>query len=453
MSKTELAKLELELMGASPATFATGTSQGRWTIARHLKLLNQAIMETLTGMDGIRRLIVTMPPRHGKSLLCSQYLPAWYLGPFPEHRVMLASYEASFAAQWGRKSRNVLEEHGRNVFGVQVAMSPSAADHWDLAGHGGGMQTAGVGGPLTGKGANLLIVDDPVKNHEEAASETMRTKAWEWWTSTAYTRLEPSGVAIVIQTRWHQDDLAGKLVANMEQGGEPWRVMNLPAIADDGSALWPERFPLDELLKIKQTLGSYFWSALYQQRPTPPEGGKFKREWFKTVPELPAGVRKAVRYWDKAGTEGGGDYSAGCLIAELDGVFYVVDMARGQWSDLQRERMIEQSAQRDKLRFGNISTWVEQEPGSGGKDSAAATIRRLAGHAIRADKVTGPKEVRAAPFAAQAEAGNVRLVAGPWKGAFLDEVSMFPHGRFDDQVDAASGAFNKLTNKRRILVA
>jgi len=402
--------------------------------------------------DGIYLVGPELIPTHN-SELCSKYLPAWYLGTHPDHRVILASYEASFAAEWGRKARTVLEGHGRGVFGIQVAKTPSAADHWDLAGHAGGMQTAGVGGPITGKGANLLIVDDEIKNAEAAASETMRKKAWEWWTSTAYTRLEPEGVAIVIQTRWHQDDLAGKLLADMEQGGERWRVVNFPAISDDGNALWPERYPLDRLREIQRTLGSYQWSALYQQRPTPPEGGKFKREWFPTVPSLPEGARKAVRYWDKAGTEGGGDYSAGCLIVEHKGLYYVADMCRGQWSDLQRENMIQQCAERDRHRFGRITTWVEQEPGSGGKDSAMATIRRLAGHSVWADKVSGDKELRAGPFAAQGEAGNVRLLRGPWNAAYLDEICMFPNGTYDDQVDSSSGAFNKLTTRGRLMVS
>lgn len=430
-----------------------GTSAGRWKMATHLKLLNQAILDTLAGVDRIRRLIVTMPPRHGKSELCSKYLPPWYLGTHPDHRVILASYEASFAAEWGRKARTVLEEHGPRFFGIRVAKSPSAADHWNVAGHAGGMQTAGVMGPITGKGANLLIIDDPIKNAEEAASETMRAKAWEWWRSTAYTRLEPAGAAIVIQTRWHQEDLAGKLLADMEAGGEPWRVVNMPAISADGAPLWPERYPLDALQTIQRTLGSYQWSALYQQRPTPPEGGTFQRQWFPIVPAIPPGARRAVRYWDKAGTEGGGDYSAGCLMAVHEGIYYVINMTRGQWSALKRETAIECCAERDRQQFPGIQIWVEQEPGSSGVESAAATIRRLAGHAVRADRVTGDKELRAGPFAAQCEAGNVRLVAGPWNAAYLDELCMFPHGSHDDQVDASSGAFNKLSQRKRLLVA
>lgn len=455
-SGPEVTELEREAGRRSPAAFAMLVSEGRWRMAPHLQRLDRAILETLDGVDGIRRLLVMMPPRHGKSELCSKFLPAWFLGRYPDRRVMLTSYEGAFAAEWGRKARDVLREHGERVFGVSVARCPAAAAAWEVEGHAGGMQTAGVMGPLTGRGADLLIVDDPVKNAEEAASSTIREKTWEWWTSTAYTRLEPDGAAIVIQTRWHEGDLAGRLLSEMGQHGEQWRVVLLPAIDEVGEALWPERFPLSRLEGIRRTMGSYYWSALYQQRPTPAEGGKFKREWFSIVDQLPAGITTAVRYWDKAGTEGGGDYSVGCLIAKAgnreNATFYVVDVVRGQWSDLKREEEMLHCAAVDAARFKNYAVWLEQEPGSGGSDSARASIRRLAGYAVRADRVTGSKEVRAAPLAAQFEAGNVRLVRGGWNSVFIDELCVFPNGSHDDQVDAAAGAFNRVAIKREFLV-
>ncbi len=430
-----------------------GTSRGEWTPARHLMLLDRAILDTLGGKDGIRRLIVTMPPRHGKSELCSKYLLAWFLGMYPDKRVILSSYGADFASEWGSKARNILKAFGPALFGIRLLQSPSARDRWDIAGRNGGMRTAGVGGDLTGRGAHLLIIDDPVKNAEEAASATMRNNAWEWWLSTASTRLEPDATVILIQTRWHQDDLAGRLLLDAQQvGGRRWRTVHMPAISDDGQALWPERYPLEELRQIQRDKGSYWWNALYQQQPTPPEGGQFKREWFSIVPALPAGACKAVRYWDKAGTEGGGDYSAGCLIVKHQGLYYVADMCRGQWSDLKREYMMEQCAARDRHVLGRVEIGVEQEPGSAGKDSTKATIRRLAGYSVRADRVTGDKQTRASPFAAQAEAGNVSLVSGPWNAAYLDELCMFPHGTHDDQVDSSSGAFNLLAKRWRMVV-
>lgn len=453
VSEKRLEEIERDLTACSPGAFAYATSGGKWHLAGHLRKLDQAVLETLAGVNGIRRLLVMMPPRHGKSELCSKFLPAWFLGTHPDRRVLLTSYEATFAAEWGRKAREVLREHGENVFGVRVAKSPAAAAQWGIAGRSGGMQTAGTMGPLTGRGADLLIVDDPMKNAEEAASATIRDKLWEWWRSTAYTRLEPGGAAIVIQTRWHEADLAGRLLDEMRQRGEKWRVVSLPAIDDLGLALWPERFPRERLEEIRRTLGSYYWSALYQQRPTPAEGSKFQRGWFPVVNELPAGMTSAVRYWDKAGTEGAGDYTAGCLIAKKGALFYIVDVVRGRWSDLRREEEMARCAAMDAARFGPVEIWIEQEPGSGGADSAHATIRRLAGYSVRADKVTGPKEVRASPLAAQCEAGNVRLLAGNWNADFLDELCMFPNAPHDDQVDAAAGAFNRLARRRTILVA
>src|SRR5690348_3861723 len=237
------------LATGTPAGLAWVASDGRWQYAPHLRLLSDALWRVAAGH--IRRLMVFMPPRHGKSELVSHYFPAWYLGTRPNRRVILTSYEADFAATWGRKVRDVLAEFGPTLYGVRVRDDSSAANRWDLAEHTGGMVTAGVGGPITGRGADVLIIDDPVKNADDALSATMRERVWEWWRSTAYTRLEPSGAAVLVMTRWHEDDLAGRLLGEMEQGGEHWEVLRLPAIAEEeddalgrhpGEALWPQRF-------------------------------------------------------------------------------------------------------------------------------------------------------------------------------------------------------------------
>lgn len=171
----------------------------------------------------------------------------------------------------------------------------------------------------------------------------------------------------------------------------------------------------------------------------------FKRQWFEIVDKAPFYVER-VRYWDKAGTEGAGAYTCGALMSydKKTGLFHIEDVIRGQWSALERETIIKQSAQADDARYGLVQVWQEQEPGSGGKESAEATVRNLVGHAIRTERVTGDKITRAHPFAAQAEANNVRLVKGAWNGVFLDEMASFPFGTYKDQVDATSGAFNKL---------
>jgi predicted phage terminase large subunit-like protein len=263
------------------------SSRGRWKLPRHLDLLNRKLVDLAASK--IRRLMVFMPPRHGKSELVSKYFPAWYLGTFPDRNVILTSYEADFAATWGRKARDILEEFGRDLFEVTVRSDSSASHRWDLARHEGGMRTAGAGGAITGKGAHLLIVDDPIKNAEEANSAVHRQKIWEWFQSVAFTRLEPKGSVVLIQTRWHADDLAGRLLKQSLGEGEKWEIINLPAVAEDddligrepGEALWPERYDIDDLNSIRRVIGTYYWQSLYQQKPVDEQGGRIKQDWLR----------------------------------------------------------------------------------------------------------------------------------------------------------------------------
>lgn len=297
---------------------------------------------------------------------------------------------------------------------------------------------------------NCIIIDDPIKSREEAQSLTYREKVWDWYTNDLYTRLEPGGAMILVMTRWHEDDLAGRILSSEE--GENWRVVKMPALAEDGDvlgrqpgeALNSERYPVEELLKIKAVLGSWAFEAFYQQRPMPAEGGLFKREWFaKFVEAVPTQVEGRVRYWDKAATADDGDYTVGVRMSRTaDGLFYVEDVVRGRWSPGERDKVIKQCAETDPP---GTQIWLEQEPGSSGVDSVQALIRMLAGYSVHADRVTGSKVTRAEPLAAQCEAGNVVLVKGHWNALFLDELLVFPNGQHDDQVDAASGAFSKLT--------
>jgi predicted phage terminase large subunit-like protein len=213
--------------------------------------------------------------------------------------------------------------------------------------------------------------------------------------------------------------------------------------------LCPERYPVEKLRKYERRLGSYFWGALFQQHPKPRAGLMFQREWFTVVDVAPREAKR-VRYWDKAGTQGGGKATAGVLMArDAEGVFYVEHVVRGQYSALERERVIRQTAEADDAQYGGVEIWMEQEPGSGGKESAENTVRGLAGFKVHKETVIGDKVTRAEPFAAQCEARNVRLVRGAWNGGFLDELTAFPHGAFADQVDGSSGAFNKLTGSGR----
>jgi predicted phage terminase large subunit-like protein len=269
-------------------------------MARHLAHLDQSLLESLSDAEAgqLDGLIVCMPPQHGKSLLISQHLPAWYLGTFPDRRVILTGYEADFAAQWGRKARDLLEQWG-SLFGVKVSRRSSAVHRWDLEGREGGMTTAGVGGPITGRGAHLLIVDDPIKNDEEARSALHRQKQWDWWQSTASTRLRPGGLFVVVQTRWHRDDLAGRILREAKTNGQRWREIKLPALAEEvdvlgrapGDALWPEVYSRQHLERIRERQSNYFWKSLYQQDPQAegstewPDSYFGESIWFDEWPE------------------------------------------------------------------------------------------------------------------------------------------------------------------------
>ncbi len=214
-----------------------------------------------------------------------------------------------------------------------------------------------------------------------------------------------------------------------------------------GDALWPNRFPLKALEATKASIGVYEWNAKFQQDPAPRAGNMFKREWFKITERLPDGC-ELVRYWDKAGSQDTGDYTAGVLMAKKGNSFYVVDLVMGQWAASEREKIIEQTTKTDYARYARVaqkySVWIEQEPGSGGKESAENTIRMLAGFPVFADRPTGKKELRAEPLEAQFSIGNVKLIMADWNGNYIDYMCAFPYGKIKDVTDASSGAFNKL---------
>ncbi len=255
--------------------------------APHVRLLCEKLMAVERGE--LTRLMIFLPPRHRKSQLANAHFSAWYLGRNPDHSIITASYGASLAVKFSRQSRNLLREYGPDLFGISVAQDSKAADAWGIEDHYGGLTSAGVGGPLTGKGCNILVVDDPHKDRAEANSATIRETVWDWYTNVAVTRLEPQGAIILIQTRWHEDDLAGRLLQAMRNdAGDQWEIVNLPAFAEEddllgrapGEALWPDEFDEDILDATRRRIGSRAFAALYQQRPQELEGGAFKAAWF-----------------------------------------------------------------------------------------------------------------------------------------------------------------------------
>lgn len=307
----------------------------------------------------------------------------------------------------------------------------------------------GLGTGFTGLGVDNLVIDDPYKNAQSARSEAINVMLWDWYTDVVKPRLNPLTNVIVMFHRWWDGDFAGRL---MEEGG--WEMIRFPAIADDEGddptgrkegELLSNRYPIEYLENIRDKTRYTFYS-LYQGRPRAKEGNYFKREWFEFVPAVPAlGTR--VRYWDKAGAaEGKGDWTVGVLMMrDSQGLFYVEDVQRFQKQAADRNALILQTAQLDQRKYGSVSIYVEQPPGLA-KEATDSVVRLLAGFVVHADAVHKDKETRAEPFAAQAQAHNVKVLSAPWTEAWLNELCDFPTGKHDDQVDASSGAFNKLAD-------
>jgi predicted phage terminase large subunit-like protein len=311
------------------------------------------------------------------------------------------------------------------------------------------MMTAGVGGPLTGKGANLLLVDDPIKNAEEAASQTQRDKIWNWWTSTAYTRLEPDGIAVVVMTRWSEDDLVGRLLREAEHGGEQWDVLSLPAFAEDGDLmdraldepLWPERFDTAALERIRTAVGSYVWNALYQQRPAPAEGGMFKRNWWRFSRVLPERFDEVIQSWDFAFKETRtSDFVVGQVWGRKGADKFLLDQVRARTDFTGSISAVRQLSSRWPKAAAKL---VE---GKANGPAVIAALKKEISGLIEVEP-QGSKESRAAAVTPQVEAGNVYLPERelhPWVSDFIEEHASFPNGAHDDQVDACSQALARL---------
>lgn len=417
----------------------------------HLRLVQDAL-EAMTAGD-LRFLMVFEPPRHGKSEQNTIRYPVYRLQYAPHLRMVTAAYNATLAAKFSRRSRRIARQ-----VGLRLNEERTAADDWETI-EGGGMRAVGVGGGITGQGADHIGIDDPIKSREEAESIVYRDRLWDWYRDDLYTRLEPGGTIQLTMTRWHDDDLAGRILNS--EDSKHWHVIHLPARAEptpdqpdplgrpDRAALCPERYDEAALDRIEQVLGPYGFAALYQGRPRPRSGVMFPREKVQIVNAVPGNL-PTLRYWDKAGSkEGRGAQTAGVKLAGPDraGLWYVLDSTTFRLEAAEREDRMRQTAQLDGAR---VLVGLEQEPGSGGKESAQATIRNLAGFTVFAETATGDKVSRADPFAAQWQAGNVRLLAGEWNEPYLREAETFPTGRTKDQLDASAAAFNRLAQRPNV---
>lgn len=415
----------------------------------------EAICEYLEAVTAgqITRLLINLPPRYMKSITVSIMWPCWEWTKSPHRRWMFASYSGMLSNDHAMARRAILQSAWyQRLWGDHVRLTNDLVT--DLRNDRKGYLFAtSFGAAATGRGGNRVVIDDP-HSPKKALSDVERAADLREFDHTFSNRLNDKrrDALVVVMQRLHHEDIAARC---LELGythlclpavSEGRTVISLPSgrtvTREDGELLWPGREGHAEIEAAKLSMGEYAFAGQYQQRPSPLLGGMFPATW----PILPAcpPLERTVRYWDKAGTQGGGAYTAGVLLGrtlETPPRYVIADVVRGQWSASVRERIIKDTAGMDGP---GVRVYVEREPGSGGKESAENTVINLAGFAVEADLVTGDKVTRAAPLAAQAQVGNVYLVKADWNKAFIDEARMFPMGKYKDQVDAAGGAFNKV---------
>ena len=396
-----------------------------------------------------KRLIVSMPPRHSKSETCSIRFPAWCLGKNPEKKIVLASYSDSIASEQSRKSKEVFYSNRySNVF-KNIVPSPNSKDYktsdkeWETLKRGS-VYSVGIGGGLTGRGFDIGIIDDYVKDRQEAASEISKKRILDWYKSTFYTRQSPNASVIIVATRWSVDDLIGKLVEE-EKEGEKWEKIVMPALSEDGVALWPERFDNERLMQIKQSIGTFEWSALYQCEPTVREGNRFNIKNINVhdnEDDFPEVVY--LRAWDLASSaaernKDKPDYTVGVLgtiVKRSDGVkeLWIKDIQRFQEEAPKRNEIIRRTADKDGAR---VTVYTENFGAY--KDTFAIMRQILSGkNIVRGSHLPGDKSVKASGLEPIFEAGNIHIKNGPWVEAFIKEFREFPYGRHDDICDACA---------------
>lgn len=491
-----------------------------YKVGRHHRLVASALEKVKLfietgGKEGIGRLMIFEPPQNGKSEQVSKFFPAWLLGNLPDSHIILTSYNADLATKNSRAARDyVLDKKYTAVFGelsalpirftdtgeeletspVRLSEEVRSATDWKIAApHRGGVHAAGVGGGLTGNPAHLLVVDDPFKSRDEAESDLRREFVEDWYVGSVRDRLRPGGAMVIMHTRWHEDDLAGKRIKAMIQNekADQWVIIDLHAIWENpvipeektfdeykkemlykgiylnekdplgrshGEELWPEEYDLAWLEATRASIGEYEWWSKYQQQPYSRTGNFFRREWFTVVEAAPKLDEIIARmwFWDKAGSQEvrrSTNYACGGVMSlTKDELVYVENVTRRQCTPGERDDMMVKAMKADLATGRPIGCiWHQQDPGSAGLDSAQATNRLLvkAGFGkIRFETVTGSKEVRADPWSSALQGGQVRLVRAAWNNPFIEEHVGFPKAMFDDQVDFASWGYSKLVGRR-----
>lgn len=406
----------------------------------HHEVIADALERLADNEPGYENLIIIMPPRHGKSTLVTEIFPSWYLGQHPRENIIACSHTASLAETFSRRTRDMVDDRDY-PFDHAVSSATSSVKEWTIEGFRGGYFAAGVGGGITGRGANILLVDDPHKTAEEAKSVTIREKIFEWYQATAQTRLEANGRQVIVATRWHRDDLIGRLIkreGRIENGGK-WRVIHFPAQLEDGSYLWETRFGKKWYEDRRKSAGEYHWASQYQGDPVPEGGAIIHDDWIVTFAYPESHYEKIIQSWDTAFKEqAGSDFSVcetwGLSVSGYD----LLDVYRQQ---VEFPALIRASkAQFQKWRPSEV---LIEDRGSG--TSLIQTLRKETRMNLIAVPAIKDKAQRLHDVSALFEAGRVRIAEGrEWTDQVIHELTSFPFAEHDDCADSASQALARM---------
>lgn len=429
----------------TPATMAVKLDPS-WIPAPHLRLISKVVARAVARGNG--RIIISLPPRHGKSYLCNNFMPVWYLENYHKRNIITATYGQELSTDFTRGVRDLINEN-QELLDVRIRKDASRVDNF-LTNFGGSIRGMGLGGSIMGRGAHLFLIDDYIKTYQEALSAAHREFIWNWFITTPMTRLEPGATMIIIATRWHADDLIGRILL---QEGHKWEYIRIPAIAEEddplgrlkGEALFPERYDVSALMERKELMGSVWFNAVFQQDPKSEEDSITDSNWINTVKyeQVPMDRLKLARCWDLAGSYGKGDWTVGALVGFDQQMkhTYILNILRKQLSSNGVRQLVRATAIADGT---NVPVYIEQEPGASGKDVidiyTNAVLPEFQVSGVRVDE---KKQVRAQPFLAAAEASKVSMVVASWNKAFVDEFDEFPNGKHDDQIDAVSTGYTK----------
>lgn len=433
----------------------------------HLRLLDEALVDVAEGR--CKRLMVIMPPQEGKSERTSHFGALWQLLLDPDMRIAIASYELETARRWGMVIRNDLVTYR---LPLRLSEDARAAGRWNVDGHRGGVYCVGIGGALTGRPVDFLLIDDPVKDRAQADSEPARKAAWDWWTDVGRTRLAPNAPVILIMTRWHEDDLGGRILAS--EGGSEWRVIRIPAQADHR----PEKGETDPIGRepgeflpsarqwepgrwegVRRDVGSRSWNALYQGKPSPPEGGILRRAWWQRYAQPLWEVRddgsrwvhgtgvEVIQSWDMAFKDTkGSDFVVGQVWAKAQNQAYLLDQVRDRLDFTATLKAVQALT----VKWPQARTKLVEDKANG--TAVINALKQGTGYGLIPVSPKESKEARASAVAPVVEGGQVwvpsHLVA-PFGDELVEEAAVFPNGSHDDQVDACSQALQRLFLERR----